>query len=353
MSSRSRVVPFLVTLVAAAPLTGLPQTPTSGAAGSYVPAKPIERLAPDYPEKELRARSEGWVMVSFVVAPTGKVVDAMVEDSSGNTAIEEAALKGVMRWRFEPALLNGHAVESGITRTRISMALDYSDGASWDFRKKYREFVTFIDAHDHASAERLLLQLEHLPHINLYEDAWLWWSRYLYLDAVQSTDDSAKLAALERALGHEIDYLEPNLLVEAARRIYLMYAENLDLSSAIKTFERLRDSKVAQRSRFHQPVMAALKPSYDTMIAAAHGEQLLRTNAEISRHHYWVHYILRRSFSIDGIAGRLDTIDIRCARGMKRYPAVVEKIIWSVPADWGDCGVYVSGEPGAKFVFQE
>jgi len=38
---------------------------------------------------------------------------------------------------------------------------------------------------------------------------------------------------------------------------------------------------------------------------------------------------------------------------VKRYPSVGERNIYSVPGDWGECGVYVRGAPGTQFSFQE
>jgi len=344
---------YLVVLTTALAATSPSSSQPAVIAGTYVPAKPLERPAAAYPEKELRHHIEGWVRVSFVVAPTGKVSDAMIEDSSGNGAFDQAALAAVLNWRYEPALLNGQPIESGVRSTRMSFGFEEADGASYDFRKSYAAFSKALDSGDFATAETRLRQLEANEHINLYEEAWLWWMRYAYLDATRSPDEAAKVDALEHAVDRRGYYLEPNLLVEAARRLYLARATRLDVSSAIRIFEGLRDSDVARGSPYFKSVLAALKPSYETMKAAIGGDQLLRMTAEVSKHDYWVHELMRRSFSIYEVQGRLDALDIRCERGLKRYPSVGERNIYSVPGDWGECGVYVRGAPGTQFSFQE
>ena len=49
----------------------------------------------------------------------------------------------------------------------------------------------------------------------------------------------------------------------------------------------------------------------------------------------------------------LDVIDIRCSRATRRYLSVPIDTVWSIPESWGDCGVYMKGEPGTTFSFRE
>jgi hypothetical protein len=89
------------------------------------------------------------------------------------------------------------------------------------------------------------------------------------------------------------------------------------------------------------------------MVEIVNGEQMLVTNATVREFDYWVHDLLRRSFSVADIMGRLDVLDIRCERGTRRYNAVPADTIWTVPQSWGDCGAYIKGEPGTTFAFRE
>lgn len=58
------------------------------------------REIPQYPRS---GRGDGWVDVQFTVAESGDVVDALISDSS-SPDFEEAALRAIGRWSFQPYL---------------------------------------------------------------------------------------------------------------------------------------------------------------------------------------------------------------------------------------------------------
>ena len=68
--------------------------------------------APPYPPAALAARFTGSVKVSVKVLPDGTVGDVKVLDCSHrNIGFEEAAMGAVKKWRFQPAMQAGKAVE--------------------------------------------------------------------------------------------------------------------------------------------------------------------------------------------------------------------------------------------------
>ena len=83
------------------------------------------------------------------------------------------------------------------------------------------------------------------------------------------------------------------------------------------------------------------------------GPQLLPIKAEIGQYDYWVHDLMRRSFSMTNVSGRVDGVDVRCKQGTRRYETYPKDAVWQVPESWGECGVYIKGERGATFTFQE
>ena len=72
---------------------------------------PLVRVNPDYPPGPLSRGTEGWVRVRFSVTAVGTVRDAVVVASEPGTLFDEAALKAVARWRYNPRVVNGEAVE--------------------------------------------------------------------------------------------------------------------------------------------------------------------------------------------------------------------------------------------------
>src|SRR5262245_59362614 len=72
----------------------------------------LVRINPDYPRGAAAAGREGWATLSFVVTRDGEVVEALIEQSSGDEDIAQAALEAVRKWRYNPARRNGEPVEA-------------------------------------------------------------------------------------------------------------------------------------------------------------------------------------------------------------------------------------------------
>jgi protein TonB len=83
--------------------------------------KRTKTVGPEFPESARRKGITGWVEVVFTVTPKGTVADAEVRSSSPEEVFDDAALKAVKQWRFEPATKDGQAVA---TRTMIRLKFD-------------------------------------------------------------------------------------------------------------------------------------------------------------------------------------------------------------------------------------
>jgi TonB family protein len=67
---------------------------------------------PDYPAASKRLEEEGIVNLKFLVGADGKVLESKVEKSSGFRRLDEAAIKGLSKCVFQPAIKDGVPVES-------------------------------------------------------------------------------------------------------------------------------------------------------------------------------------------------------------------------------------------------
>jgi TonB family protein len=67
--------------------------------------------APKYPRVAQRRNLSGWVSVEFTVALDGSVRDVEVRDAEPAEVFDNAAIRAVEKWKFEPILENGVAVE--------------------------------------------------------------------------------------------------------------------------------------------------------------------------------------------------------------------------------------------------
>jgi protein TonB len=79
---------------------------------------PLVRFPPDYPMAAVANRLEGYVLLRFTVTETGTVADPEVLRSEPPNMFDRAAMRSVLRWKYQPQLVNGEPV-SVLTYTRI------------------------------------------------------------------------------------------------------------------------------------------------------------------------------------------------------------------------------------------
>jgi TonB family protein len=65
----------------------------------------------EYPPRAITGNIEGWVRVRFTVTANGTVRNAVVVESEPGTVFDDAALKAIARWRYNPRVVDGEAVE--------------------------------------------------------------------------------------------------------------------------------------------------------------------------------------------------------------------------------------------------
>lgn len=88
----------------------------SGGTGETAGPQILSAPAPVYPESARQSGASGTVLVGLAINETGTVSDAWVESSSGNDALDRAAVQAVLSWQFIPARQNGLPVP---VRTRV------------------------------------------------------------------------------------------------------------------------------------------------------------------------------------------------------------------------------------------
>lgn len=305
---------------------------------------PIRRVAPNYPQSALDHGEEGWVMVSYTISTDGDVIEAMIEDS---------VLHAVRQWKYKPAMLNGEPVEQSMTRTRLVLQLPaLRKGATKRFVARFRQIEKLIMDGNIQEAEPLLTDLHDTGRHNLYEDAWYWWLNYRYLKASGNTDYVAKHGSLSKAVGYVENYLAPDVFVVAIQELYNLELQAQDISAAIETYERLVSSKGAKQSTYYNDVHTAMESNVLKLREIVAGDTIMQVTAHVGQFDYWHHHLLRRSFSLGDIRGKLDLVDIRCDKRTQRY-TMSETSTWTIPESWGDCRVYIQGEPGSTFTFYE
>jgi protein TonB len=94
-----------------------------GAGGGDTDVVPLVRVDPQYPPKARQRRIEGWVDIEFTIGPAGTVENPKVIGANPASVFERSALRAVRRWRYNPKVVDGVAVERHGVRVRIRFEL--------------------------------------------------------------------------------------------------------------------------------------------------------------------------------------------------------------------------------------
>jgi TonB family protein len=87
--------------------------------GEYLP---IVKVQPIYPQRALRDRIEGHVIVSFTVTTTGETDNVRVVESS-SPIFDTAAIESAKKYKYKPRIVDGKPVAVDGVETRIEFTL--------------------------------------------------------------------------------------------------------------------------------------------------------------------------------------------------------------------------------------
>lgn len=95
-------------------------------ATNIVSANSLKRtriVQPLYPESARKRGIEGWVEAAFTVTPNGSVEDVEVRNASPANVFDEAAVRAIRSWRFEPVVRDGERVaQRAMVRLRFTQS---------------------------------------------------------------------------------------------------------------------------------------------------------------------------------------------------------------------------------------
>ena len=74
----------------------------------------VKRASPRFPKNALKRGQSGWVNVYFTVTPEGETTDITVYASEPGEVFDNAAVKAVERWEFEPYEYRGQLISKRI-----------------------------------------------------------------------------------------------------------------------------------------------------------------------------------------------------------------------------------------------
>ena len=94
-----------------------------GAGGSDRDVTPIVRVKPQYPPQAEERGIEGWVELQFTITTSGSTRDVVVTRSYPRGVFDSAAAAAVRKFKYNPQVVNGVAVERAGMRIRLDFNL--------------------------------------------------------------------------------------------------------------------------------------------------------------------------------------------------------------------------------------
>ena len=85
--------------------------PVTASVLNYAQVAPLVRIPPRYPRSASRRNIEGVVKVAFTITADGRVENPKVLSASPPGMFDKAAIKAIKKWKFNPKIVDGQAVE--------------------------------------------------------------------------------------------------------------------------------------------------------------------------------------------------------------------------------------------------
>ena len=94
-----------------------------GLAAADTDAVPLVRVQPTYPMRAAQRGIEGWVEIEFSIGKSGTVNDPVVVGYEPSKIFNKAALQAIRKWKYNPKIEDGKAVERPgiIVRLRFNL----------------------------------------------------------------------------------------------------------------------------------------------------------------------------------------------------------------------------------------
>lgn len=310
----------------------------------FVESELISHELPDYPYSQRRENSSGAVQLIFMVNKEGKPFEIMVANSSLNafTVVTVPALK---KYRYEPATLNGKPVESRQT-LRVKFRIDkQKQGASADFTRYYKKLKTELEREnpENKRATKFIRKMEKASVKNLYALtysglAWLEYSMHF-----GTADD--KIDALKDIVLFDIEEEKEHKVLSKAASISVM-GNLLELlintgryGEALSYYKRLQPKSEKISTTFSDAITQI--KNIQTSDASFIREITINNDGFVQLN------LFKRSFQIEPIQGKIDTLKFRCDTKYFEVAFSVDAS-YQIPESWGQCNLQVLGPPGTS-----
>jgi hypothetical protein len=251
------------------------------------------------------------------------------------------------RWKYLPATSNGEPVDSGNYRIQLDFRLDdnRNNGVTRSFKKRLTEAQKALDEGDLLNVKELIAEIDQKGQRNRNESFYF---SMLEADYAAAIGDSLLEA---RSFRYAYSFLSNDWQEEKRRsyafeRMFKLYINTKQYKSALRVFEKAKDTSTDE-------ALVA-----DLQVVAVQVTSLLEDGAALARpgyirdNYFWYHKLTYNTFSIIGVKGDIDELQLRCDLETTVYKFKPNNT-WTIPESWGDCSVLLNGEADTTFTLVE
>jgi hypothetical protein len=250
--------------------------------------------------------------------------------------------------------MKGEPIEQCHTKVRVAYSLDQPSrnrGARKRFISDFNEADQLLKDGKLAEARIAIDEIGENSVTTLYESSRVWILRAMLQQ--KEGDELGQLESLKRSISGDGEYVEPSIYVGVMLMIYDLEIKFQRYADALVTIATLEDLEI------DDDLTAKLAKFKDEIEILKTSDRAVAIEGEIGEareeHHgagMWWHTLLRRTAGIEAVSGSLEWVELRC--DWRRIKAKPDKgRAWRIPPEWGDCSIYVFGEPGSTFQLLE
>jgi len=313
-------------------------------------ATAIKQSQPRYPRAAMDNYNEGWVIISFSIDEDGNPKAPVVVDSAGHTSFERAARSAVMKFKFEPATLDGKAIESCDNRYKFTFEISGKTGANRRFVRKYKEVMKLLGQKEFEQAKEIIDSMPSERSFSHHEENWLHLLKSKYYEALG--DEKSEYYSLVDGFTHNApETTAPDIYLSAWVKIlsYRLNAQNY--SGAYGAIGRIE--RALEQEKDLTEAQQRVKAWVGDLSAKLKDTQYWPSKETVGERGFIVEKLVRPKFTLLGDPSQFSSVELRCEA--KRFEMEYTKeVSIKVPRRWGKCSLFAFGEQGAELeIIQE
>lgn len=309
--------------------------------------RPTAQPAPPQPTNKAGKSIEGWSVVRYSVLADGTTANIRVIDTVPPGIDTGPTVDAVKRWRFTPGTADGKAADWHNTESVVvyRAADARAQPPSSDFEMRYQAIRAILEGQQPIDLQAAADMNEAL------------------LEESATRIEELGLAMAQRTIiafglenWHE-SYETIRLVTDP--RVAALSGEDLLVALQLRLQLADRLGRTAEALEMHGRIVAGLEPGQADPFAPVADALRKRLNdaealqaAGFIDDDPWRVDVTRRTFTLANIEGEVDAIHAECDH-RRRTLEYMPDVDWQLPDSWGDCVLFVAGEPGTSFRFFE